>query len=71
VGLSVVAIDKSSIQTSIEVFKVEIMDIWGKTVSLIDKNNLTEIQLSMQNQGLYFMKIFTQQGVFLKRFMKY
>jgi Secretion system C-terminal sorting domain len=64
------AYDKISIEASIDVFKVEIMDISGKILAVSGKNNLTYIPLSMGQQGVLLLKIFTDEGVFIKRFVK-
>jgi hypothetical protein len=64
------AYDIISVEASTEIFKVEIMDISGKILIIKDKNNLMGVPLSMEQKGLLFLKIFTDKGVFLKRFIK-
>lgn len=57
---------------SITLSNVDINDINGRTVKTMKVNNLSEVQLNVAelSAGVYFMKINTESGIAVKKFIK-
>jgi hypothetical protein len=52
--------------------EVSINDVNGRTVKTLKVNNLSEVQLDVNelSSGLYFMNITTDSGIAVKKFIK-
>jgi len=53
-----------------QVLEMNILDISGKEIRSITNNNVNSIDVSDLNQGVYILKVTTENGVSTNRFIK-
>lgn len=62
--------DKIFIESPFNIQKVEIFDVTGTIIAIFKEKNMKEIPLSMLHAGSYFMKLYFEKRIGIKRFMK-
>lgn len=63
--------NKISVNSSIEINKIEIIDVYGKIISSENvKNTNYSIQVSNLSNGIYFIKLQTEIGIKIQKFIK-
>ena len=51
--------------------KVEVVDVYGKVINIVNAtDNLTRINVSGLANGMYFVRVTTDEGVATKTFVK-
>ena len=62
--------DKLNIVTEVEVEEVVVYDVFGRQRTTDNRQQTSSIDVSMLNNGVYFVMIKTNDGVVMKRFVK-
>ena len=62
--------DKLYIETEVEVEEVVVYDMFGRQQSMVNGQQSTVIDVTNLNSGVYFVKIVTENGEVVKRFIK-
>ena len=62
--------DKLYIETQTQTQTVEIYDVYGRRQSMVNGQQSTVIDVSDLNSGVYFVKVVTNEGDVVKRFVK-
>jgi hypothetical protein len=64
------ASDKLYVETESEVDEVEIYDVYGRQQPIANSQQPTAIDVSGLNSGVYFVRIKTDSGDVVRRFIK-
>ena len=62
--------DKLYIETQTQTQTVEIYDVYGRQQSMVNGQQSTVIDVTDLNSGVYFVKVVTENGEAVKRFIK-
>lgn len=62
--------DKITIETTSTIQKVEILDVLGKSITVYTQKDLKELPISILHAGSYFIRIYTEKGIVMKKFIK-
>ena len=62
--------DKLYVETLTQTLTVEIYDIYGRQQSMVNGQQSTVIDVTNLNSGVYFVKVVTENGESVKRFIK-
>jgi chitodextrinase len=62
--------DKLYIETQTQTLTVEIYDVYGRQQSMVNGQQSTVIDVTSLNSGVYFVKVVTENGEAVRRFIK-
>ena len=62
--------DKLYIETQTQTLTVEIYDVYGRQQSMVNGQQSTVIDVTSLNSGIYFVKVVTENGETVQRFVK-